>query len=117
MRVGISGYVGNRLTGIGRVLICTLQELAKQNPDSTYVIFRNFDFSDYDSLRSFSNIEIVDVPCTKESGLKNILWHQWTFQKLLKRYKLNKSRSGITGRKGTTILFFLFGHSARHVGS
>lgn len=87
MRVGISGYVGNRLTGIGRVLICVLQELAKQNPDSTYIIFRNYDFSDYDCLRSFKNIEIVDVPYTKESGLKNILWHQWTFQKLLKRYK------------------------------
>lgn len=87
MRVGISGYVGNRLTGIGRVLICTLQELAKQNPESTYIIFRNFDFSDYDCLRSFKNIEIVDVPYTKESGLKNILWHQWTFQRLLKQYK------------------------------
>lgn len=87
MRVGISGYVGNRLTGIGRVLICTLQELAKQNPDSTYIIFRNFDFLDYDLLRTFPNVEIVDVPYTKESGFKNILWHQWTFQKLLKQYK------------------------------
>lgn len=87
MRVGISGYVGNRLTGIGRVLICALQEIARQNPDSTYIIFRNFDFSDYDCLKSYDNIEIVDVPYTKESGLKNILWHQWTFQKLLKQYK------------------------------
>jgi len=87
MRVGISGYVGNRLTGIGRVLICTVQELAKQNPDSTYIIFRNFDFSDYETLRPLPNVEIVDVPYTKESGLKNIIWHQWTFQKLLKQYK------------------------------
>ena len=87
MGVGISGYVGNSLTGIGRVLICTLQELAKQNPDSTYIIFRNFDFLDYDLLRTFPNVEIVDVPYTKESGFKNILWHQWTFQKLLKQYK------------------------------
>lgn len=86
MRVGISGYVGNRLTGIGRVLICALQELAIQNPDSSYVIFKNFDFNDYDSLKVFPNVEIVDVPYTKESGLKNILWHQWTFQRLLKKY-------------------------------
>ena len=87
MRVGISGYVGNRLTGIGRVLICTVQELAKQNPDSTYIIFRNFDFSDYETLRPLPNVKIVDVSYTKESGLKNIIWHQWTFQKLLKQYK------------------------------
>ena len=87
MRIGISGYVGNRLTGIGRVLISVLQELAQQNPDSVYIIFRNYDFLDYDCLRIYPNIEIVDVPYTKESGLKNILWHQWTFQKLLKQYK------------------------------
>ena len=76
MRIGISGYVGNRLTGIGRVLISVLQELAQQNPDSVYIIFRNYDFLDYDCLRIYPNIEIVDVPYTKESGLKNILWHQ-----------------------------------------
>ena len=32
MIIGISGYVGNRLTGIGRVLINILSELAKQYP-------------------------------------------------------------------------------------
>lgn len=46
-----------------------------------------FDFSDYDCLKSFPNIEIVDVPYTEESGLKNIIWHQWTFQKLKKKFK------------------------------
>ena len=87
MIVGISGYVGNRLTGIGRVLINILSELAKQYPNDKYVLFRNFDFKEYDCLAQYPNIEIVDVPCTKESGLKNILWHQWLFQRLLKEYK------------------------------
>lgn len=87
MIVGISGYVGNRLTGIGRVLINVLSELAKQHPEDRYVLFRNFDFKEYDGLTQYQNIEIVDVPYTKESGLKNILWHQWLFQKLLKEYK------------------------------
>lgn len=87
MIIGISGYVGNRLTGIGRVLICVLQELAQQHPEDKYIIFRNYDFKDYDCLRIYSNIQLVDVPYTKESGLKNILWHQWLFQRLLKRYK------------------------------
>ena len=83
----ISGYVGKRLTGIGRFLINILSELAKQYPEDKYVLFRNFDFKEYDNLTQYQNIEIVDVPYTKESGLKNILWHQWLFQKLLKKYK------------------------------
>lgn len=87
MIIGISGYVGNRLKGIGRVLINILSELAKQYPEDKYVLFRNFDFKEYDNLTQYQNIEIVDVPYTKESGLKNILWHQWLFQKLLKKYK------------------------------
>ena len=91
MIIGISGYVGNRLTGIGRVLINILSELAKQYPEDKYVLFRNFDFKEYDNLTQYQNIEIVDVPYTKESGLKNILWHQWLFQKLLKKYKCDIS--------------------------
>ena len=87
MRVGISGYVGNRLTGIGRVLIAVVNELAKLHPEDKYIIFRNFDFREYDSLKCHSNVELVDVPYTKESTAKNILWHQWLFQKLLKKYK------------------------------
>lgn len=87
MRVGISGYVGNRLTGIGRVLINILEELAKQHPKDEYILFRNFDFKEYDVLNCYDNILIVDVPYTKESTLKNIFWHQWLFQKLLKKYK------------------------------
>lgn len=87
MIIGISGYVGNRLTGIGRVLIAVVDELAKQYPEDTYVIFRNYDFKEYDCLNHYSNVELVEVPYTKESTAKNILWHQWLFQKLLKKYK------------------------------
>ena len=87
MRIGISGYVGNRLTGIGRVLINVLIELAQQHIEDEYIIFRNYDFKEYDCLKAYTNIKLIDVPYTKESGLKNILWHQWVFQKLLKQYK------------------------------
>ena len=52
-----------------------------------YILFRNFDFKEYDCLKPYKNIILVDVPYTKESGLKNILWHQWLFQKLLKKHK------------------------------
>jgi glycosyltransferase involved in cell wall biosynthesis len=87
MRIGISGYVGNRLTGIGRVLIAVVDELAKQHPEDMYILFRNFDFKEYDCLNRHSNVKLVEVPYTKESTAKNIWWHQWLFQKLLKQYK------------------------------
>lgn len=87
MKIGISGYVGNKLTGIGRVLINVLIELSNQHPENEYILFRNFDFKEYDCLKPYTNIKLVDVPYTKESGLKNIIWHQWLFQKLLKQHK------------------------------
>lgn len=87
MKIGISGYVGNRLTGIGRVLIAVVDELAKNYPEDKYIIFRNYDFKEYDSLSCYPNVVLVDVPYTKESTTKNIIWHQWLFQKLIRQYK------------------------------
>jgi hypothetical protein len=77
MIIGISGYVGNRLTGIGRVLISVLQELAKQHPEDTYIVFRKYDFKEFDCLLVFPNIQLIDVPFTKESTAKNIFLHQF----------------------------------------
>ncbi len=87
MIVGISGYVGNRLTGIGRVLIAVVRELATLYPRDKYVIFRNFDFREYDALGDYENIILVDVPYSKESTTKNIFWHQLLFQRLIRRYE------------------------------
>lgn len=87
MRLAISGYVGTKLTGIGRVLIDVLNEMAPMNLNDEYVLFKNFDFDDYDALKKHPNIKIVDMKVSKNSSLKNILWHQWDFQKLQKKYK------------------------------
>lgn len=86
MIVGISGYVGNRLTGIGRVLLEVLKELCLINRKDKYVLFKNYDFDYYAELEKESNIEIVDIRVSKNDSLKNIVWHQWQFQKLLKEY-------------------------------
>ena len=86
MVIGISGYVGNRLTGIGRVLISVIKELSIQYPEDEYIIFKNYDFKEYDMFMKTKNVRLVDVPYSKESGLKNLLWHQWVFQKLIKKY-------------------------------
>ena len=49
MIIGISGYVGNRLTGIGRVLINILSELAKQYPED-----KNMCYFEISTLRNMT---------------------------------------------------------------
>lgn len=87
MIVGISGYVGNKLTGIGRVLIEILKRIAPINENDKYILFKNYDFHEYDELANFKNITLVDINVSKNSPLKNILWHQWKFQMLQRKYK------------------------------
>lgn len=86
MRVAISGYVGTKLTGIGRVLIEVLNQMAPLNLQDEYVLFKNYDFDAYDVLRTHRNIILVDINVSKNSSIKNILWHQWKFLKLQKKY-------------------------------
>lgn len=87
MIVGISGYVGNKLTGIGRVLIEILKRIAPINENDKYILFKNYDFHEYDELANLKNITLVDINVSKNSPLKNILWHQWQFQMLQRKYK------------------------------
>jgi len=85
MRIGISGYIGNELTGIGRVLIEVLKELAPINKEDEYIIYTNYDFNEYDVLgKLFSNIKIIKYNVSKNNPIKNIVWHQYGFQKQLK---------------------------------
>lgn len=86
MVVGISGYVGNRLTGIGRVLVNVVRELAAQNPGDVYYIFKNDDYDGFGQLEGAGNVHLVNTGVSKESGMKNLLWHQWGFQRMLKKY-------------------------------
>lgn len=86
MIVGISGYVGNKLTGIGRVLIEVLNTIAPINTKDQYILFKNYDFTDYEVLRKHENIKIIDIHVSKNNAIKNIIWHQWSFQKLQKVY-------------------------------
>lgn len=86
MIVGISGYVGNKLTGIGRVLIEVLNTIAPINTKDQYILFKNYDFTDYEVLKKHENIKIININVSKNSAIKNIIWHQWGFQKLQKAY-------------------------------
>jgi glycosyltransferase involved in cell wall biosynthesis len=86
MKVGISGYVGNKLTGIGRVLVDILLELSDLYPENKYIVFKNYDFEEYLILENKKNIQLVNIKVSKNSSLKNIIWHQWGFQSQLKKH-------------------------------
>jgi glycosyltransferase involved in cell wall biosynthesis len=87
MKIGISGYVGNKLTGIGRVLLNILHEIGKEHQDVDIVLFENKDFDDFSvELKCYSNIRIVKTKVSKESALGNIVWHQLSYQRQLKKY-------------------------------
>lgn len=87
MRVGISGYVGTHLTGIGRVLINVVKEMARLFPNDEYVVFANKGYDFYDPLSAMPNVRVVNTGVSKDSPIANILWHQRGFQRLLKQWE------------------------------
>ncbi|HLW06209.1 MAG TPA: glycosyltransferase family 1 protein [Marinilabiliaceae bacterium] len=92
MIIGISGYVGNKLTGIGRVLLNVLINLAEKNPLDTFVVFENKDFDAFSvTFQHTPNVKIVKTSVSKESAIGNILWHQHSYQRLLEKYKCEVS--------------------------
>lgn len=87
MRVGISGYVGTHLTGIGRVLINVVKEMARLFPEDEYVLFANQGYDFYAPLTSLPNVRVVNTGVSKDSPIANILWHQRGFQRLLRQWE------------------------------
>src|SRR5690554_1804840 len=85
MRIGVSGYVGNRITGIGRVLQEVIKKLAVKFPSDYYVLFVNYDMIDeFHELAVIDNVDVCEISVSKDNPLLNVIWHQFRFQKLLK---------------------------------
>jgi len=75
MRVVVSGYVGKKITGIGRNLICLLNGLESRNE---YIIYVNKDMEK--EFRFFgSNITVKTYNISKNSSLKNLFWTTFIF--------------------------------------
>lgn len=87
MRIGISGYVGNKKTGIGRVLENVLMHMARLAEDSEFILFVNGDFDEFLRITWPPNVKVVPFQVSKECPIGNILWHQFCFQQKLKQYK------------------------------
>lgn len=91
MIVGVSGYIGPRKTGIGRVLENVLISLARSHPENTYFVFVNFDQDELLAGDIPANLLIKRYPVSKRKPLRNILWHQYGFHKLLLKFNCELS--------------------------
>lgn len=91
MRIGVSGYVGKRKTGIGRVLENVLINVALADPKIRIVLFINYDFKDFLDKHWPMNVQIVTMRVSKNNPIGNLLWHQFFYQRQLKKYNCDIS--------------------------
>lgn len=81
MRVVISGYVGKKITGIGRNLISLLEN---SSSDIEYVIYTNEDMKN-DFKFTNPHVLVKTYPISKKSSIKNLLWTTFKFPFVVKR--------------------------------
>ena len=86
MRIGVSGYIGKKKTGIGRVLENVIFEVAKTDPSITYYVFVNFDQNELFINGYPENIKLIPYNVSKYSPILNIIWHQFFYQLSLIKY-------------------------------
>lgn len=99
MKVVISGYVGKKITGIGRNLICLLDNASSEND---YVIYTNYDMKEALSF-SNPNVKVKTYGVSKESSLKNLLWTTFVFP-----FKVLKEKADKALIPNFTLLLFKF---------
>ena len=83
MKTVISGYIGKKITGIGRNLICLLENATS---DNEYVIYTNEDMKEEFRFTN-PHVTVKTYPVTKMSSLKNLLWTTFVFPGVVKKEK------------------------------
>lgn len=87
MILGVSGYIGQRKTGIGRNLENVLVHMAKANQSDTFYLLTNYDQHDFLSVDWPENVKLVLYGVSCKSPILNILWHQFFLQHNLKKLR------------------------------
>lgn len=87
MKVVISGYIGKKITGIGRNLICLLDNA---RGDIEYVIYVNEDMKDDFQFKN-PNVIVKTYPVSKMSSMKNLLWTTFVFPMVVKKENADKA--------------------------
>lgn len=99
MKIVISGYIGKKITGIGRNLICLLDAAGSENQ---FVIYTNEDMK-MDLSFSNPNVDIKTYPISKNSSFKNLLWTTFIFP-----FKVRKEKADRALIPNFTLLLFKF---------
>lgn len=86
MKIVVSGYVGKKITGIGRNLICLLDSAGKNN---TYIIYTNEDMKDSFTFQN-PNVIVKTYRVSKNSSMKNLLWTTFVFPFVVLKEKADK---------------------------
>lgn len=99
MKIVVSGYVGKKITGIGRNLISLLDNAGRENQ---YVIYTNKDMLDDFKIQN-PNVSIKTYNVSKTSSLKNLLWTTFVFP-----FKVLKEKADKALIPNFTLLLFKF---------
>ncbi|MCL5267430.1 MAG: glycosyltransferase family 4 protein [Bacteroidetes bacterium] len=86
MRIAVSGYIGKKKTGIGRVLEEVLKNAAELERSNEFYLFVNKDQEDLLQVAWPTNINLVRYHVSKETPIGNILWHQYGFQHFVRKF-------------------------------
>lgn len=79
MKVIVNGYVGKKMTGIGRTLLETVRHMAAIDPGTSFVIHTNNDNTEFFEVEWPSNVLVRSIPATRNSSLKNLLYSTFVF--------------------------------------
>ena len=89
MKVLVNGYVGKKITGIGRTLLETIEHIAKIDPTVKFIVVTNYDNDDLFEYPFPRNVEIVKSPVSKMSSLKNLLFNAFVFPFSALKYQVD----------------------------
>lgn len=87
MKIVVSGYVGKKITGIGRNLICLLDFADDSNK---YVIYTNYDMKDAFHFNN-KNVKVKTYNISKNSSMGNLLWTTFVFPFKVLQEKADKA--------------------------
>lgn len=79
MKIIINGYVGKKITGIGRVLIETLDRYSKIDLSNIFILYTNYDNEELLNYSFSKNVLIKKIPVSKYSPIKNLLFNLLIF--------------------------------------
>lgn len=99
MKVVISGYIGKKITGIGRNLISLIDN---SSSDVEYVVYTNYDMHD-DLVFENKNVTVKYFNVSKMSSMKNLLWTTFVFP-----FKVLKEKADKALIPNFTLLLFKF---------